>query len=218
MRKLLQSVILSLVILPVLPAFADPYLAFSVGTSFENHSFDVWSGSRRSPRRALNGHSASKDQAIAIGFSNAFSVHGHPFDIELEVFERRNAKFVATGTSGAHATRIKTNSIMAAIWTRVAGNETRGLYLGAGVGARNSSYKMTGPGVRISAMDHAPYAMIGARVKQRVNQRVALFVDVRAHTRPPVRLQPSLGNFSGPLEHNSEGFTVRFGVQIGLGH
>ena len=198
-------------------AAASAYLSLSFGNSFEDHKFDVWNGPAIPGRRALIAHAQSRDYAISFGFREVFKIGNRPFDIELEVFERMNSDFTATGTAGSHPTTIKTTSILGSIWTPIAGGDDWALHAGAGIGARHSIYTMSGPGISFRTTDRAPYAMIGLRLSKRASKRVSLFTEVRAHTRPPVH-SPGTGAFRRfPLEHNSHGITLRMGLQISLG-
>ena len=208
---------LFLFLAPSLAISGTPYVGLSLGTSLETHTFDVWNGAESPGRRALTGRSASSDQAIVIGVHDAIRFAGRSFDLELEVFDRRSAHFNANGAGGSSATQIKTRSLLAAVWTPLYRNEKWSLYLGAGVGARESIYKMDGVGVSIKAYDHAPYAMVGVRVLRPISPRVSVVGEWRAHTRPQVKLHAARWAFSGPLEHDSKGYTLRVGLQIKLG-
>jgi len=89
--------LLAALLLSFSPASASSYLALSFGTSFEHHTFDVWNGPATLGRRALTAQAQSSDYAVAIGFRDAFQIGNRPFDVELEVFERMNSDFTATG-------------------------------------------------------------------------------------------------------------------------
>ncbi len=209
--------LMAALILPHTPAVADSYLALSFGTSFEDHKFDVWNGPATPGRRALTASAQSSDYAVAIGFRDAFQIGNRPFDIELEVFERMNSDFTATGTTGSHPTTIKTTSMLASVWTRVGGGDKWAMHAGAGVGARHSTYSMSGPGIRFHTSDRAPYAMVGLRLSKHAGKRTTLFTEIRAHTRPPVNSSGTGAFRTFPLEHNSHGITLRMGLQITLG-
>jgi len=208
--------ILATLALSVTPAFAgSPYLVLSVGTSFEDHVFDVWNGPATPGRRALTASAHSSDHALALGVRDAFHLGQRPYDIEFEIFERQNSNFTATGAAGSHPTTIRTTSVLLSAWTRVAGGEKWALKAGAGLGARHSNYRMSGPGISFTTTDRAPYAMVGLRLSKRAGKRTNLFTEIRAHTRPPIH--SAGGPMQGPLEHNSSGLTLRMGLQITLG-
>ncbi len=207
--------ILAAMAFTITPAIAgSTYLALSVGTSIEDHDFDVWNGPATPGRRALTASARSSDYALAFGLRDAFHIGKRPYDIEFEVFERQNSDFTATGTAGSHPTAIRTTSILLSAWTRVAGGEKWALQAGAGVGARHSNYRMSGPGISFTTTDRAPYAMVGLRLSKRAAKRTNLFTEIRAHTRPPIH--SAGGAMQGPLEHNSAGITLRMGLQINL--
>ena len=209
--------ILAAMAFTVTPVIAgSTYLALSVGTSIEDHDFDVWNGPATPGRRALTASARSSDYAVAFGLRDAFHIGKRPYDIEFEVFERQNSNFTATGTAGSHPTAIRTTSILLSAWTRVAGGEKWALKAGAGVGARHSNYRMSGPGISFTTTDRAPYAMVGLRLSKRAGKRTNLFTEIRAHTRPPIH--SAGGPMQGPLEHNSAGITLRMGLQITLGN
>lgn len=200
-----------------LPAQASGrYLALSFGSSIERQAFDVWNGPGTTGRRLLTANSASSDQALTFGFRNSFSLGTNSFDTEIEIFERRAVHMTATGAAGDHPTSIRTTSMLLSLWTTVGAAQTWSLQAGAGVGARYSHYRMTGPGIDITATDRAPYAMISLRAVRQITPHSRITVGIRAHARPPVHLQAP-GVFVSPLEHESTGFTVRFGYQIDLG-
>ena len=188
----------------------------SFGTSTEAHQFDVWNGPATSGRRALGALARSSDYAVAIGHRNALQLNTRSFDVELEIFERQNSSFIAIGRAGRHPTAIKTTSVLASIWTPIGKGNSWTLRAGAGLGARHSVYRMSGPGIGFKTTDRAPYAMIGLRLSKRAGKRTTLFSEIRAHTRPPIH--SSGGQMTGPLEHNSTGITLRMGLQIDLGH
>lgn len=197
-------------------AKASPYLALSSGSSFENHNFNIWNGAGFAGRRYLEAKGKSKDYAIAFGYRNAFHIGSRPFDLELELFQRSNSSFSASGNFGLHPTKIKTTSSLISTWSPIANGADWQLLAGAGIGMRHSKYKMTGTGINITATDRAPYAMLGLRYSKTISPRIRFFSDFRIHTRPPIH-SPSTRAFSGPLEHNSKGITLRIGAQIALG-
>lgn len=200
------------------PAIAgSTYLGLSFGTSYEDHKFDVWNGPATAGRRALSAHARSSDYAVAIGIRDAFRLGNRAFDLELEIFERSNSDFIATGAAGNHPTAIRTTSMLASVWTGMAAGDNWSLKVGAGIGARHSSYLMSGPGVSFRATDRAPYAMIGLRLSKSVSKRTTVYTELRAHTRPPIKSAGTGAFRSDPLEHNSKGLTLRLGLQIKLG-
>ncbi|MCF6315972.1 MAG: hypothetical protein L3J30_06745 [Marinosulfonomonas sp.] len=209
--------LLAALLLSFSPASASSYLALSFGTSFEHHTFDVWNGPATAGRRALTAQAQSSDYAVAIGFRDAFQIGNRPFDVDLEVFERMNSDFTATGPAGSHPTTIRTTSMLASIWTRVGGGDKWAVHAGAGVGARHSTYAMSGPGIGFRTSDRAPYAMVGLRLSKHAGKRTTLFTEIRAHTRPPVHSSGTAALRTFPLEHNSHGITLRMGLQITLG-
>lgn len=215
--RIFLSLLAALVLANTSAVAGSSYLALSFGTSYEDHKFDVWNGPATPGRRALGAQARSRDYAVAIGFRDAFRLGERPFDVELEIFERSNTAFTATGTAGNHPTTIRTTSMLASVWTNVAEADRWLLKAGAGIGARHSSYHMAGPGVSFRASDRAPYAMIGLRLSKQTGKRTTLFTELRAHSRPPIK-SPGTGAFrSDPLEHNSKGLTLRVGLQIELG-
>jgi len=208
--------ILAVMALSIAPATAgSSYLALSFGTSFENHKFDVWNGPATPGRRALTASARSNDYALAFGLRDAFHIGRRAYDLEFEIFERQNSAFTATGTAGSHPTAIRTTSILLSAWTPVARGEKWTLKAGAGIGARHSNYRMSGPGISFTTTDRAPYAMLGLRLSKQTGRRTRIFTEIRAHTRPPIH--SAGGAMQGPLEHNSAGVTLRMGIQITLG-
>lgn len=193
---------------------APAYISLSFGSSYEDHSFDVWNGPNTTGRRALTAQAWSSDYALGFGFRDAVRLGGRRFDLDLEVFERSNTDFTATGDAGNHPTTIRTTSMLASLWTQVTGDDDWSLKAGAGVGARHSKYRMTGPSIGFTTTDRAPYAMIGLRLSKRATERTQIFSEIRAHMRPPIH--SGGGAMQGPLEHNSMGLTLRLGLQINL--
>jgi len=192
------------------------YLALSFGTSIEAHQFDTWNGPATPGRRGLTGNSNSSDQAIAIGLRDAFMFQDRSFDAELEILERRALHVTAQGAAGSHPTSIRTTSMLLGLWTDLHRKKDLTIQAGAGLGARYSHYQMTGPGINISATDRAPYAMAGLRLLKRTDTPgVNFFADIRVHARPRVRLKVP-GSVTSPLEHESNGLTLRLGLQIDL--
>lgn len=193
------------------------YLAMSFGTSIEAHQFDTWNGPAAPGRRALTGRSNSSDQAIAWGMRDAMTIRGRSFDAEFEIFERRSLKLTASGAAGDHATSIRTTSMLLGLWTDLHRDRQWAVQAGAGLGARFSHYRMTGPSIAIDATDRAPYAMAGLRLlRKTANPGVNFFADLRVHARPRVRLKAP-GSITSPLEHESNGLTLRLGLQFDLG-
>lgn len=213
-RLILLTITMGLAALPV--RASNSYLALSFGSSIEHQAFDVWNGAGIAGRRLLTANSASSDQALSFGFRNSFSLGTKSFDTEIEIFERRAIHMTASGAAGDHPTSIRTTSMLLSLWTTVSSDQIWSLQAGAGVGARYSHYRMTGPGIDITATDRAPYAMIGLRAVRQISPHSRITAGIRAHARPPVHLQAP-GVFVSPLEHESTGFTFRFGYQIDLG-
>lgn len=213
--RLLSIIIAAFAVVASPVSAGSAYLAFSAGSSFEHHKFDVWNGPSTPGRRALTAQARSSDYAVAFGLHDLFRLGNRSFDAELEIFERQNADFTATGAAGAHPTAIRTTSVLASVWTQVAGQNKWTLKAGAGIGARHSIYRMQGPGIGFTTTDRAPYAMIGLRLSRQLDKRIAVYSEIRAHTRPPIH-SPG-GPMQGPLEHNSGGVTLRMGLQIALG-
>ncbi len=213
--RLIYSVFAALLLSVVSATAGSSYLALSLGTSFEDHDFDVWNGPATPGRRALTASARSSDYAVAFGVRDAFHIGKRPYDLEFEVFERQNSDFTATGTAGSHPTAIRTTSVLLSAWTPVAQREKWTLKAGAGVGARHSVYRMSGPGISFTTTDRAPYVMVGMRLAKQTGVRTRIFTEIRAHTRPPIH--SAGGPMQGPLEHNSAGITLRMGLQITLG-
>ncbi len=213
--RLIYSVFAALLLSVVSATAGSSYLALSLGTSFEDHDFDVWNGPATPGRRALTASASSSDYAVAFGVRDVIHIGKRPYDLEFEVFERQNSDFTATGAAGNHPTAIRTTSILLSAWTPVAHGNKWTLKAGAGVGARHSIFKMQGPGISFTTTDRAPYAMLGLRYAKTVGQRTRVFTEIRAHTRPPI--YSAGGPMQGPLEHNSHGITLRVGLQLTLG-
>lgn len=213
--RLIYSVFAALLLSVVSATAGSSYLALSLGTSFENHDFDVWNGPATPGRRALTASARSSDYAVAFGVRSAFSLGKRPYDLEFEIFERQNSDFTATGTAGAHPTSIRTTSLLLSAWTPIAQGNKWSVKTGAGIGIRHSNYRMTGPGISFTTTDRAPYAMLGLRFTRLAGLRTRVFTEIRAHTRPPIH--SAGGPMQGPLEHNSAGITLRMGLQITLG-
>jgi len=214
--RLLYTIFAAVLLSTVSATAGSGYLALSFGTSFEDHDFDVWNGPATPGRRALTASARSSDYAVAIGLRNAFYIGKRPYDLEFEVFERQNSHFTATGPAGDHPTAIRTTSILLSAWTPVAQGEKWALRAGAGLGARHSRYRMSGPGIAFTTTDRAPYAMVGLRLSRQAGKRSNIFTELRVHTRPPIH--SAGGAMQGPLEHNSAGVTLRIGLQIALGN
>jgi len=213
--RLFLSILVTMAV-AITPATAgSSYLALSFGSSFENHKFDVWNDPAAPGRRDLSAASRSSDCAIALGFQDVFQLGARNLDLELEIFERSNSSFTAIGGAGSHPATIRTTSMLASVWTQIGGGNNWDIRAGAGIGARHSSYRMSGPGISFHTADRAPYAMVGLRLSKHAGERTTLFTELRAHTRPPIH--SAGGAMQGPLEHNSKGITLRMGLQINLG-
>jgi len=212
--RLIYSVFAALLLSVVSATAGSNYLALSFGTSIEDHDFDVWNGPATPGRRALKASARSRDYAVAFGVRDAIHIGNRPYDLEFELFERQNSDFTATGTAGNHPTAIRTTSILLSAWTAVAQGEKWTLKAGAGVGARHSVYRMEGAGISFTTTDRAPYAMVGLRLAKQAAAHTRVFTEIRAHTRPPIH--SAGGQMQGPLEHNSAGITLRFGLQMDI--
>jgi len=202
---------------PLHAAISGSYLAVSAGSSYEYHRFDIWNGPSLPGRRDLGGNGFSRDQAIALGFHRAAFIGYIPVDLEFELFERRNTSFTAAGRTGTYPTRIRTNSALVAMWIPLQAQKNWRVQVGAGIGARHSTYVMSGPGVAITTTDRAPYLMVGMKAIHQLDLTKSIFAELRVHTRPNFTLPGNSGVFTGPLEHNSAGLTLRIGLQFKFG-
>ena len=212
MRRLALIPLLLTLALPV--QAAETALVFGVSQSWDKHEFD----GKNTFRVVASIHHSQHAQTNALSLRVARKTARVTVELEGHVAAPVTLEGKTARSSWArrldYKAKLRTQRLGANIWAPVATNGDTTYSVGAGAGIRHTSGDITGQGLDRSIDDTAPYALVGARLQHKLDDRKSALIEARYVTSPPIR---SGADASGSnVDHEVAGLELFVGLSLTL--